>query len=129
MRVKGELNIALTDDAKMTNGPNRNGPQYLVLLVIERLRWRDHDRFAGVNTHRVQVFHVADGYAIVAAVANQLVFDLLPAAKILLGQHLLHAPGERPPSASSSSASARTTPLPLPPKAYPARSITGKPIS
>ena len=97
MRVKCELNIALTDDAKMTNGPNRNGPQQLVLLVIERLRWRDHDGFAGVNTHRVQVFHVAHGYAIVAAVANQLVFDLLPAAEILLGQHLLHAPGEPPP--------------------------------
>jgi hypothetical protein len=47
-----------------------------------------------VNAHRVDVLHVTDGDAVVAPVAHHFVLNLLPAAQILLDQHLGHAIGE-----------------------------------
>ena len=73
----------------------RDAAQQLVLVVVQRLRRRDDDRLARVDAHRVEVLHVADGDAVVAAVAHDLVLDLLPAAQALLDQHLRHAAGER----------------------------------
>ena len=70
----------------------------LVLLVGQRLARRDHDAVAGVNAHRVDVLHVADGDAVVRAVAHHLVLDLLPADERLLDEHL-------PDGAGSESAS------------------------
>ena len=42
-----------------------------------------------MHTQRVEVLHVAHRDAIVAAVANDLVLDLLPAAQVLVDEHLL----------------------------------------
>ncbi len=67
-----------------------------MLLVIECLRGRDHDRLAGMDAYRVEILHVADGDAVVAQVAHHLVLDLLPAAQRLLDQHLLCPVGKRP---------------------------------
>ena len=104
--------------------------QQLVLLVVERLRRRHDDRLARVDAHRVEVLHVADGDAVVARVAHDLVLDLFPAR----AGTPRPAPGarrrrRRGASAWSRSASVSTMPLPLPPRAKPPRSITGKPIS
>ena len=70
-----------------------------------------------MDAHRIEVLHVADGDAVVATVANDLVLDLLPAAQAFLHQHLASAAGEcaldrgrRAPTSVS------TMPLPLPPK-------------
>ena len=41
-----------------------------------------------MDSHRVEVLHVADGDAGVAEVAHDLVLDLLPAREVLLDQHL-----------------------------------------
>jgi hypothetical protein len=62
--------------------------EHLVLVVVERLRRRDHDGLARVDAHRVEVLHVADGDAVVAEVAHHLVLDLLPALEVLLDEHL-----------------------------------------
>ena len=70
---------------------NRDGAEQLVLLVVEGLRRRDDDGLARVDAHRVEVLHVADGDAVVAAVADDLVLDLLPAAQVFLDQHLANA--------------------------------------
>ena len=76
----------------------------MVLIATERSSWyssslsvcdRGHDDgLARVDAHRVEVLHVADGDAVVAPVAHDLVLDLLPAAQALLDQHLGHAAGE-----------------------------------
>ena len=44
-----------------------------------------------MNTHWVEVFHVADGDAVVAAVPNHFVFNFFPTAQAFLDQHLLYA--------------------------------------
>ena len=94
LRVERVLDVALADDAEVADRLDRDAAEQLVLLVVERLRRRDDDGLARVDAHRVEVLHVADGDAVVAAVADDLVLDLLPAAQVLLDEHLRHAAGE-----------------------------------
>src|SRR5665213_4323036 len=60
----------------------------MVLGIGERLRRGDDDGLAGVDTHRVDIFHVAYRDAIVERIADDLVFDLFPAAQIFFDQDL-----------------------------------------
>ena len=55
--------------------------------------WGDDDAVAGVDAHRVEVLHVADGDAVVGAVAHHLVLDLFPAGEDLLDQDLVDGAG------------------------------------
>ena len=52
--------------------------QPVVITIGESLTWRHDNAFASVNTKRVEVFHVADGHAIVVVVSDDLVFHFLP---------------------------------------------------
>ena len=105
--VERELDVALADDAEVADRPDRDRAQQLVLRVVQRLRRRDDDRVAGVDPHRIEVLHVADGDAVVAGVAHDLVLDLLPAVQALLDQHLGAPPANARRSAASMSASRR----------------------
>ena len=69
--------------------------QPLIFLVGQGLGRRDDDGIPGVDSHRVEVLHIADGDAVVAPVADDLVFDLLPAVQVLLDEHLRDAAVER----------------------------------
>ena len=60
----------------------------MVFVVGEGLAGGHHDALAGVDAQRVEILHVADGDAVVIAVAHHLVLNLLPAAQGLLDQHL-----------------------------------------
>ena len=60
----------------------------MVVVVAQRLRGGHHDALAGMDAQRVEVFHVADGDAVVKAVAHHLVFDFFPAAQRFLDEHL-----------------------------------------
>ena len=62
--------------------------QEVELLVGEGLRRGHHDALSRMYAERVEVLHVADGDAVVVAVAHDLVFDFLPPAQGLLDQHL-----------------------------------------
>lgn len=42
-------------------------------------------------THRVEVFHIADGDAVALGIAHHLVFNFLPARDTALNEHLPHA--------------------------------------
>src|SRR5713101_71964 len=77
--MKRELHVAATLDAERADDPQRRAAEHLVLLVGERLRWRDDDRVTGVDAHRVEVLHVADRDAGISGIAHDLVLDLLPA--------------------------------------------------
>jgi len=94
--IQRELDVAFAHDAKMADRLDRDAAKQLVLGVVQRLRRGDHDRFTGVNPHRVEVLHVADGDAVVPPVAHDLVLDLLPASQVLLDQDLGDAAGEGP---------------------------------
>ena len=61
----------------------------MVFLVGESLARSHNDRVAGVDSDRVKVFHVADGYCGVVRVADNLVFNFLIALDALFNKHLM----------------------------------------
>ena len=113
------LDVALADDAQVPDNVDGESAEELVLLVVQGLSRRDDDRLAGVNAHRVEVLHVADGDAVVLLIADDLVLDLLPAAQIFLDKDLLDAAIKRPLEGGSISLDSVTTALPRPPSAKP----------
>ncbi len=60
-----------------------------MVAVGERLRGRDDDGVARVDTHGVEVLHVADRDARVRPVAHDFVLDLLPAPQRPLDEDLV----------------------------------------
>ncbi len=64
-----------------------------MFLVAQGLAGRHHYAVARVHPHRVDVLHVADGDAVVGAVAHHLVLELLPAEEAALDQHLVDGGG------------------------------------
>ena len=49
-----------------------------------------YDTVAGMDPYRVEVFHIADGDAVVIAVTHDLVLDFLPASHTALDEHLAY---------------------------------------
>ena len=95
-RRQRELDVAAALDAQGADDLQAGRAQHLVLLVGQRLAGRDDDAVAGVHAHRVEVLHVADGDAVVGAVAHHLVLDLFPAEQAALQQHLVDGAGGQP---------------------------------
>ena len=75
---QGHLDIAAALNTQAANNLQAGRPEHLVLLVGQGLAGGHHDAVAGVGAHRIQVFHVADGDAVVVPVADNLVLNLLP---------------------------------------------------
>src|SRR3989344_603849 len=74
----------------MTDGPYRYLTKPVVLGIGKCLRRGDYDALARVNTHRVEIFHVAHGDAIVGTVAHDLVLDFFPSAEVFFDEYLRH---------------------------------------
>jgi hypothetical protein len=72
----------------MSDDPDGSGAEHVVVLIRESLRRSDDDRVTGVNTKRVEVLHVTDSNAVVLAITDNLVLDLLPALHTALNKNL-----------------------------------------
>ena len=88
LRVVGILHVTLAHDADVADDADGQLAQLVVVGVRERLAGGDDDGLACVDAQRVEVLHVADGDAVVEAVAHHLVLHFLPAAEALLDEHL-----------------------------------------
>ena len=105
--VEGKLDVAAAFDPQRADDLEAGRAQHLVFFVGEGLAGRDDDAVAGVDAHRVEVFHVADGDAVIGGVAHDLVLDFFPAAHALLDQHLVDRAGLQPAWPLSRSSSSR----------------------
>src|SRR3989344_224641 len=88
--MKGVLDVALADDAEMSDCLESDFAQPVIFGVGECLRGRDDDALAGVDAHWIEIFHIADRDAIVGAVADDLILDFLQSAQVFLDKHLSH---------------------------------------
>ena len=59
-------------------------------MVRKGLGGCHHDTITCVHAYRVEVFHIADGDAVVIAVTHDLVLDFLPAGHAALDEHLAY---------------------------------------
>ena len=88
VRVEGILRVAAAFDAELADNAQRSTAEHLVLVVRQRLG-RCHDNgVARMDADRVEVFHVADGDAVIIAVAHDFVLDFLPAGYAALDEDL-----------------------------------------
>ena len=88
--VQSELDVAAALDLQRPDDPQGAVPQHVVFLVGQRLGGADHNGVTGMDAHRVDVLHVADGDGGVVCVPHHLVFDLLVALDALLDKHLMN---------------------------------------
>ena len=88
LRIQCQLHIAAPHDPQVGDDVQRRLAEHLELLVRQGLGGGHHDGVAGVDAHRVQVLHRADGDHIAHAVPHGLKLDLLPAEDGLLHQDL-----------------------------------------
>ncbi len=89
LTVAGELDVRAAGlDADRADDGDRGVAELLVGLVGEGQLRRDRDRVAGVDAHRVEVLDRADDDDVVAAVADHLELELVPALDRLLDEHL-----------------------------------------
>ena len=88
MRVESILHVTLADDADVADNLDGEFAKHVVVFVGKSLRWSDYDTFAGVDTERVEVFHVADCDTVVKAVAHYFIFHFFPALERLFDEDL-----------------------------------------
>ena len=66
----------------------RQCTELMILAIRKGLRWCNNDRLTGMNTKRVEVFHVTNCDTVVITVTNNLVLYLFPTLQTLLYQNL-----------------------------------------
>ena len=62
--------------------------EHVVVGVRQRLRRRDDDGVASMNSKRIKVLHIAYGDAIVLGISHHFVLDLLPTLHAALDEDL-----------------------------------------
>jgi len=91
--VQGKLHVAAALDLQGGDDVQGGGAEHLELPVGQGLGRSHHDGVAGVDTHRVDVLHGADGDDVAGGVPHDLELDLLPAGDAPLDEHLVD-PGQ-----------------------------------
>src|SRR5438876_9706748 len=86
--VDRKFNIAFSDNRQVSHGFYKNTPMLMIFVVAQGLAGRDDNALTGVDTHRVEVLHVANRHAIVEEVSNDFVLDFFPPCQIFLKQKL-----------------------------------------
>ena len=79
LRVEGILHVAAAFDTQFADYFQTGGAQHLIFFIRQCLAGRHDNTISGVNAHRVDVFHIADGNAVIAAVAHYFIFQFFPA--------------------------------------------------
>ena len=82
------LNIAFADDSEVAYGPDCYGPQHLIFRIVQRLGRSDNYGVPGVDSHRINVFHVANGDTVVTSISDNFVFNFLPATQVFFDKYL-----------------------------------------
>src|SRR5262245_47052207 len=60
----------------------------MVIAVRQTLAWRYNNAFPRMYAHRVKIFHVTHGHAVIESVTYNFVFHLLPTFEKFLNQDL-----------------------------------------
>ena len=62
----------------------------MIFFVGQGLRGADHNGVTGMDAHRVQILHIADGDGGIIGIPHHLIFDFFVALDGLLYQYLTH---------------------------------------
>ena len=90
MRIERVLHIAAAFDFQIANNIERRRAQHMMLLIGQRLARRDDDAVTGVDTDRIDIFHITNNDAVVIAVAHDFIFQFFPAGDRAFHQNLVN---------------------------------------
>ena len=76
--MKGVLYVTSTCDTKLCDDVQSGSTEHLIFLVSKCLGRCDYDGVTGMDTNRVDVFHVADCDAVSCTVTHYFVFNFFP---------------------------------------------------
>ena len=88
VRVESQLYVTAANYAQLTHDIDRSLTQQLYFFIAQSLCRSHNDGVAGVYANGVQVFHGADGDAVISSVADYFVFDFFPAGDAAFNQAL-----------------------------------------
>ena len=86
--IQCQLYIAATYYTQLADDVDGSLAQHLHFFIVQGLGRSHNDGVAGVHAYRIQVFHGADGDAVVGSIANNLELDFLPASNGAFNQAL-----------------------------------------
>ena len=78
LRMKGVLYVTSTCDTKLCDDVQSGSTEHLIFLVSKCLGRCDYDGVTGMDTNRIDVFHVADCDAVSCTVTHYFVFNFFP---------------------------------------------------
>ena len=88
--IQCELDIAASLDLKRPDHLQGTVAEHVVLLIGQCLGRADDDRVSGMNTDRIDIFHVADRDSSVIAVAHDFILDFLISLNTFLNEYLVN---------------------------------------
>ena len=88
--IQCELDIAASLDLKRPDHLQGTVAEHVVLLVGQGLGRADDNRVSGMNTDRIDIFHVADRDSGVVAVAHDFILDFLISLNTFLNEYLVN---------------------------------------
>ena len=87
--VQRKLDVAAAFDFQRTDNFQRTVPKHLIFPVGQGLGRAHHNGVAGVDAHRIQIFHITNGDGGIIAVPHHFVFDFLVATDALFNEYLM----------------------------------------
>ena len=88
--MKCKLYVTSAGHSKLADNLQCRRTKHLVLLIGQGLGWCHNNTVTGMNTNRIQIFHITYGNAISVAVAHYLILDLFPSGNTSLHKNLTY---------------------------------------
>ena len=87
--IQRKLHIAAALNLQCPDHSEGTVAEHVVLLVGQGLRGTDDDRVTGMDSNRVNIFHITDGDGCVVTVTHDFVFNLFISLNAFFNQHLM----------------------------------------
>ena len=79
--IEGILYITFTHNTNMADDTYSQLAKFMVFFIRKRLGWSNNDRLTGMDTQRIEVFHITNGDTVIETVTYHFIFHFFPAAK------------------------------------------------
>ena len=90
VRIQRELHVAAALNLQRPDQLQSGVPEHMIFLVGQGLRGAHDNGVTGVDAHRIQILHVADGDGGVVGIAHDLIFDFFEALDALFHKNLMN---------------------------------------
>ena len=88
--MKRKLHVTSSGNLKLIDDVQCRGTKHLIFFITQGLGRCNYDTVPGVNTHRINIFHITYGNAVACTIPHHFIFDFLPSCNTAFYQNLPH---------------------------------------